>query len=327
MSATHLAAALAAAAATAIGCGEPTAAPASPLPKSAVLGGGDVAHVGEVRISSELVARVASIQLISPKDALERLVEDALLAEGARADGFDRAPRVALELEASAARLTLVRLREEARAAGPPTDAEVNELSSAHWLEVDTPPQMRVIHAVILRPAKTDAGLLKRALAASQELAATEQAATSAGDFESRAKGISHGGLDLRVERLQPFVADGRIAVPGEGSYEAAFAAAAAGLPAAGATTGVVETRFGWHVIRLLERLPAREVPFEERRALFADECRTKRAGAAEGAITERLRRAVRIDVANGVDSLMTQGVAAVTHAEQEGVTSSSDPR
>ena len=58
------------------------------------------------------------------------------------------------------------------------------------------------------------------------------------------------------------------------------------------ATSGVVETSFGWHVIRVIERLPADEVSASRRREMFEAECVANRARRAYVALVDQLEKA-----------------------------------
>jgi parvulin-like peptidyl-prolyl isomerase len=263
--------------------------------------------VGDVTIESSLVARVAVAERVPPSEALGRVIEDALAALGARDAQLDKMEEVEVAMTGLRARLMVQQLRETARAAGPPTDTEVLLVSREHWLEVDLPEQVRVIHAVVLEPKGR--ALEADAIGLATALAEKEASATSADDFEARAKALPHDAkIEIEVERLDPFVGDGRVATPGGGALDLDFVRGAMSLPV-GATSGVVRSSFGWHVIRMIDRLPARRMPFEQRRALFEEEVRTIRGRRALEELEEALAKRHGVTLANGVEELMTTGV------------------
>jgi hypothetical protein len=274
------------------------------------LGGDTVALVGNVAISASLVAEVAKAQRVSPRQALDLVVEDALAAAGAQKAGLANTAEVVRATRAARARKIVLGIREAAKNAGPPTDEEVKEVTENHWTEVDLPEQMRVIHAIVMKPSKhliqEDPHIEAEAVALANALAATEAGATSEDDFEDRAMALPHGKLEIRVERLDPFTADGRRSTVPGGSFRPEFARGAAPLPV-GATSGVVVTDFGWHVIRMVERLPEHRVPLEERRQLFREEVVAMRARRSLDKLEEELVARFGVTISNGVEDLMTE--------------------
>jgi peptidyl-prolyl cis-trans isomerase C len=289
------------------------------------LGGQVAGRVGEVDIEASTVAAVARERSVSPEVALGLLLDDVVLAKAALARGMGTDPDIALGRATALARVTVERARLEAQAT-PPTDAEVESATAAHWVDLDRPETFVVVHAIAMRPKKPDPGAEAAAKAVAASIAAVEVEAKDEADFEARAKAVPAGGVEVRVEHVGPFTADGRGATPGgEGAVVASFAAGAAGIPAAGGTTGVVETNFGWHVIRLLERRPAHVAPAEERRRALTDEIyvlRERRALAALQAAfslspTLTVTRAARpVTLANGVDDLLAEALPAVRSRE-----------
>jgi hypothetical protein len=269
--------------------------PAPPAHKS--LGGAVAARVaGDVDIGTSLVADVARAQSTTPAAALDGLIGDALAAKGAKARKLDDAPDVRRERTAALARLVATRVRDAARAEGPPTDAEVAELSQRHASEVDRPESVRVIHAIALRPKKDGDPAPAREVATALEEAV--RGATTADDFEARAKAVPHpAAVDVRVERLPAFAQDGHIVEGGTGGMDATFASAAFRLSASSPLSAIVETPFGWHVIRLLERLPANVVPLEDRRRAFTEEVRQMRAQRAYDALLGSLRQSRAVEI------------------------------
>lgn len=267
--------------------------------------GGDVARVGSTAIQAALVARVASARNVSARAALDMLIDDALAAEGARARRLDVTPSASWATTTTRARLVATRLRDDALAAGPPTDAEVEERTALHWLELDLPEQVRVVHAVVVRKTSMSPDETARARALAADILAAVADASSPEDFEAKASAVPHPGLEVVVQPLPPFVEDGRVAMRGAQPFFPKFAAGAFALPRPGATSGVVESEAGWHVIRLVERLPAKRLSLAERRALLTEEILAARAHEAREAILARLRQAHPITISPAAEATM----------------------
>jgi peptidyl-prolyl cis-trans isomerase C len=281
--------------------------------ETAALGGDVAARVGTAAIPLSVVVGVASAQNVGVKEALRRVIDDEIAASAARARALETTQPAAWRLRAARARFVTERLREQAQARGQPTDDEVKRLSERHWQEVDRPPAVRVIHAIVLRPK--DAALFRGAVHAAEEMKRALAPAESEADFESRAKSVpaapERSSVEIRVERLPPFTEDGRI-IDGRGQMDATFAKAAHALRAPGDTTGIVETPFGWHVIRLLEQIPEKRMPIETRRLAFTAEANAMRATEALDAILNRARAAHPISMAEAAEPLMRTAVVGV---------------
>jgi hypothetical protein len=281
----------------------------SSAPTHVVLGGDVVARVSETAIPAQLVARVASARGVSPRDATTLLIDDALAAQGAMVRGLNRMPSVSLATTSALARNTTTRARDAAHAAGPPSEAEIAELRALHWKEVALPEQVKVMHAIVLRPKQSSPDKDARGRAVAAEIAKALAGVTDE-QLEPTAKAVEHQGFEVKVERLPAFIASGRTAEGPDESMTQAFAAAAFALPSPGATSGVVATSFGWHVIRLLERRPAHELRTDELRMAFAEEVYAKRARAILDAIVTKGR--ARVEVSTAAESLMAEAMAAV---------------
>jgi parvulin-like peptidyl-prolyl isomerase len=279
----------------------------SPPPAAHVrLSGNVVAKVGEVPITSDLVAAVAARQHSSPREALDALIDDALAAEAAHAQGLDTRVDVAWALASTRARLATERIAAESRAKGPPTDEEVAQATDRRWRDFDLPERVRVIHAIV--PRKDVKDPIQAARLASQ----VREAVLGARDdkeFEQAARAVPAAGFTVEVESLPAFTPDGRI-VERDAVMDRTFATAAFALTSPGDTSPVVETSFGWHVIRLLEKLPAHRIPLEERRVALADSIYGRRAREAYEATLKARVGGSTVTIEPSADELMASAVA-----------------
>jgi hypothetical protein len=247
-----------------------------PPPAHVALSGDVVAVVGDVKISSDLVASVAAAQHLTARQALDALVDDALASEAARRKGLETRPDVAWQSKAVLAKITADRIDADARAKGPPTDEEIEKATARRWRDFDVPEHISVIHAIVMKKKHTDP---KVAADVANAIVAAVSNAPDANAFEVAAKSVDAKGNELRVERLPSFTADGRM-VEEEGALDPTFVASSFALAHIGDTSTVVETSFGWHVIKLLAKLPGHRVPLEERRAALTDAALTLRTRA-----------------------------------------------
>ncbi|MCW5836333.1 MAG: peptidylprolyl isomerase [Labilithrix sp.] len=269
---------------------------------NAALGGEIAARVGAQAIPLSVVASVAAAQHVSAAEAARRVIDDEIAASAARRKGLDQRVPASWRLVSTRARFAADRFHEEAKRRGPPTDEEIRLLSERHWAEVDRPPSVSVVHAVAMLPK--DAALVPSARALADELRAAVASASS-DDFEARAKAVPHDPkISVRVEKLPPFTEDGWV-TEGGGAMDATFSKVAFALPEVGATSAVVETPFGFHVIRLLARHPEKRMPFETRRLAFAAEVHALRARDLMKARLDELRGAHRVDVSPAAEELM----------------------
>lgn len=273
-----------------------------PADEQAALGGAIAARVGGEPIPLSLVAAVANAQHIPAKDALRKIVDDEIAANAAKKRGLDQKDPTSWNLTAVRGRLAADRLLAEAKKQGPPSNAEVERLSELHWADVDRPPMVHVIHAIARRPDKP--ALVAEARAIGEQIAAAVKDASSAEDFKAKATAVAHPKeIETRVEDLPPFTEEGRVATGG--GMDPAFARPAYALKSPGDQTGIVETSFGWHVIRLIERIPEQRMAFEDRRTAFAEEVLAMRGHDAVTELLTALKRKTRIEVSPAAEQLM----------------------
>jgi parvulin-like peptidyl-prolyl isomerase len=272
---------------------------AKPPVETAALGGTTVAVAGAVAIDVSLAEAVARKDGKAPRAAVDDLVYDAVLAQGALEKKLDRSASVRVAERAVLARVVTERLARDAAAKGVPTDEELAKVTERHWREVDLPEQARVVHAVVMTK---DPEKKKRMRAVAEDLRRAVLGAKDEQDFIARAKSVDAQGLEIRPEALTPFVADGRVVAGGQLVQSFVDAAFALQL---GDTSPIVETQFGLHVIRMLERLPPKLVPKEERRTMFHEEVVAMRAHDAYVALLEDQKRRTPVAIDPAADAIM----------------------
>jgi len=288
----------------AIGCsggGAPPATTTSALPD------GMAARAGSQLVSAATVERVAAARGLAPRAAADLAVADALFAEGARAS-LPLGSAGSIE-RAAAARCLLEQLLREAGQAGAPTQAELSELVRERWVDVDRPAAARTTHAVVLndKPERDAA-----ARAEGEKLALAVRGATTDEELLELAKAFKADGFEVRAEAL-PFVTpDGRIFQRAEaglrarpGSFDVDFARAANALQTPGELGPLTKSGFGYHVIRLDERMPSAIVPAQELASLLAPDVLARRAGKARRELLDKLRPASAVQLERSVDDLL----------------------
>jgi peptidyl-prolyl cis-trans isomerase C len=266
---------------------------------------GIVARVEGESISVFAVAQIAERQRLEPRAALSRALSDALFAAAARAT-LPVAVTSSIERSA-AARGLLEQIAADSAAAGPPSDAELADLLRERWPDLDRPEAVRTTHAVVINEdARRDAAA--RTLA--EKIAVSVKDASSAEQFTSLAEAVPAEGFEVKAEALPIMTADGRgLARADKGfvaasSFDREFARAANQLQQPGELSPVVKTRFGYHVIRLEERIPASAVPKAGLPALLGPELQTRRAARQRRELLEKLRRASTTQIDRAVDEL-----------------------
>lgn len=144
--------------------------------------------------------------------------------------------------------------------------------------------QVRASHILI----PMEAGATEEAKQAARQKATDVRAKAAApgADFAALAREFSSCPSSARGGDLDFF--------PREGAMVEPFAAAAFALPVGG-TSEVVETQFGFHVIRVTERKEARQITLEQASPILRTELVTEKTMAAREELVAALRESAKI--------------------------------
>lgn len=265
-----------------VGCGEP-AHPPEPLTP------GYVARWAGVEVHPTTVAAVRAATGVEPRPALERALRDVALATAAK----ERLPGPTLRAveRAALARALAEDATLEARSA-PVTAQEVAEAEDALGLQLGRGRAVGTVHFV----AEAAPGSPEEP--AARELAQRVRAAVvdvPAADFERAARAAA-GSRRGRTERVGPVTERGF--VEGGGRLVPEYARAALALSAERPLSELVQTQFGFHVIRYTEELPAVALDPSVRRHRIARWVIGERAARKAQAAAEHSRGAAAVEFA-----------------------------
>lgn len=272
-------------------------------PTTAALGGTVVARVGDIPIERSLVAAVARAQRVGADVALQRLIDDVLLSEVAKKEGAANDLAVRGAERSALGRALLLRLRGGALAKGPFTDAEIAAQLPGYWLELDRPERRLIVHALVKKDVPNGAEVA-RALQKELVTANGPDAARSEAEFTARAKAFQ-ATPPVHVEKFA-IVSDGRVAAANAGSVLESFTKGTFDIPEVLGTSDVVETTYGWHVIRLLEKFPPLHTTREEKIAKMMPDLVAVRVRALQDELVTKLHASAKTEiVANDSDLLL----------------------
>lgn len=277
--------------------------------KTEALPAGVVARLGDAEIHGSTVERIAKSTGISKEKARERALIDAWFAR--EAEEKLSGALVSTLLRAALGRSLLESLLEQAVKSGPPTAAEIDQLTLDRWVELDRPASARVTHAVVLAQEGSDRQVARRV---AEAIASAVRGTSDPDSFATAAKAVSADGVTVKVESLPAMTPSGRAFSLGgdpiriSQNFDRTFAEAANAIANPGGQSDIVETRFGFHVILLEEKIPELRVPLEDRRRILEKEVMARRAAELRRNVVEASRSRTPVDVARDFDA-RTSGI------------------
>lgn len=258
------------------------------------------AMVGHSQIGIATVERAIKYSVGEPKLVLNKLIEARLYGSYALSGGLEQG-RLRTTTRAVLARALLERIEEKAKTPAAATDAELKTMTERRWIEFDRPEAVTTCHAIVhAEGLESSAGwsLAKRLAEALRAFSVCE-------GFLARAREFPVAGAKITAERLPPVTPEGRTLIldaQGEpvdegATFDEEFARSAHRIKTIGGQSGVVQTSFGWHVILLESRLPAKRVNLDERRERLTGDILRQRAQDMSAALLEASRQRVPISI------------------------------
>lgn len=164
------------------------------------------------------------------------------------------------------------------------SDAEVKEFYDKNPQTFTQPEQARASHILITVDAKASEAERKKAR---EKVEALLKQVKSGADFAKVAQ--ENSGCPSSQQ-------GGDLGYFGKGQMVKPFEDAAWSLKP-GEVSGVVETQFGYHIIKLIEKRPSSKIPFDDVKARIADSLKRKKVGEAVNAVLEDARKKAKIEV------------------------------
>jgi parvulin-like peptidyl-prolyl isomerase len=273
-------------------------APAQPKPEDVVVArvGGEPITEADFRAAFRILPRQEQMQLLmlqgGKEEFIKRMAESKLLAVKARKMGLDKTPDFQRTLDRTKddllAREFLTQEGEALQAKLKLSDADVKAYYDAHLDKFKQPELVSVRHILVAvkRDPKEKEG---RTDAEAKQHIATLQADLKKGlKFEDLAKKFSddpgskeNGGLYKDVD---------------PSSWDPAFAKAAMTQPV-GKVGAPVKSQYGYHLIKVEDRKPARQVPFEEAKAEAQQMAERDRQGEVWEQLMDGLKKEIPFEL------------------------------
>lgn len=273
----------------------------------AVINGETITQEQLDRLYANLGARMkANYQKSGGKGAfLENYIAKRLVIQEALKSGFDKKPEIQAELQAAREAALFDRYVRDVIAQPVITDEEVRKYYDEHPDEFKTPETVKVRHIIIMpNGAGPKPHTKEEAMALIQQINA-----------DLRSKTVFPPGTDATgaarimqahfAQAAQQYSEDGSAAAGGDlgwverGQLDSTFADAAFTMKK-GTLSGVIETRFGYHLVFVEDKRPASSDTFDEAKAGIREFLMSQRAADVVNVVTRltnELRASSKVSV------------------------------
>lgn len=269
-----------------------------------------LATVGEQRILAEDFE--AFIETLPPhmqtrartpsgrRQILEHRIRESLIEQEARSRGLHERPDVRAEIEQATQRILLKELTRSLQREAVVSDEEARSYYDEQRERFRRPERYRAQHILFkLDPGATP----QESQEAYQKATAAHRRVAAGENFDQVARELSEGpnadrGGDLGYAEI--------------GRYDPAFERAALALPKEGISEPV-KTRFGWHVIRLIDRADSEEADFSSVRDDIKKQLLPRKRQESFEEFMAALRDRYRVEI--NEDLLMQIGPQPTRHA------------
>jgi peptidyl-prolyl cis-trans isomerase C len=224
------------------------------------VGGQVVSTVDGAPITVADVRALVGAGEIEASVALRRLQQERLLAKEAARRGMEREWAVAEVGRKAAVQALLAQVANEAVVA----DAEVQAAYTQQRARFAKPEQRAAVHLLAKVAPDADAATSAAARTAVERLRPVLASAEDLDGFVHAYRRVTVDGVEIICERLP--------LLPREGKLMQSFADAMFSIAAPGMVPAAVKTSYGWHVIRLLEIVPAETTPLAVAHAQLREE-------------------------------------------------------
>jgi EpsD family peptidyl-prolyl cis-trans isomerase len=285
----------------------PAAAAPPPAPKQAAIVNGEVISVDrlEQMWSNMSTAFRDQYEANGGKQAfLENYLRKRLVIQEAIKSGFDKRPDVVTDMDAARESALFDRYIRDVVALPYVSEADIKKYYDEHPSEFPTPERIHVRHIVIAAPASGPAAKTKeqaleriKAIAADVLKQSLDLRASQSETAADRLRLIYFSDAARKYSEDASASSGGDLGWKAKGDLDPAFEEAAWSMKP-GMISGIVETRYGYHLIMVEEHQPAGTQPYETVRPAVREYLLTQKAQdvmTAVNKLTNELRMTSKV--------------------------------